>query len=140
MGSKEYLVGKTHKNLNRPVRVKGRALKKSSSGQYVVVAAEKSPSKTVVKKIKRDARAVKVDMRISSDVKATLQSAAAAADQTLSAFVTESALERARQILADRNQFVLNDAAWSAFTEALDAPVRPLPRVARLFKEKAFGE
>jgi uncharacterized protein (DUF1778 family) len=47
-------------------------------------------------------------------------------------FVLESALTRAEETLAERKHFGLDDARWSAFMKALDAPVRKLPRAKRL--------
>ena len=48
------------------------------------------------------------------------------------------ALARADEALADRRSFGLNAAQWKAFSAALDAPPRPLPRLERLLKEPGF--
>jgi uncharacterized protein (DUF1778 family) len=60
------------------------------------------------------------------------------ASRTLSAFVLESALTHADQTLADRQTFVLSKTKWSEFQQALDAPIRPLPRLQRLLTEPGF--
>jgi uncharacterized protein (DUF1778 family) len=52
--------------------------------------------------------------------------------------VLESALARAAETLADRRNFTLDAAKWKVFMAALDAPLRPLPRLRRLFKERGF--
>jgi len=44
-------------------------------------------------------------------------------------------LQEAAQTLADRRQFVLNDAQWQAFQEALDRPVQSKPRLKKLLRE-----
>jgi len=41
----------------------------------------------------------------------------------------------AAQTLADRRQFVLDDAQWQAFQEALDLPVQAKPRLKKLLRE-----
>jgi uncharacterized protein (DUF1778 family) len=83
----------------------------------------------------RTNRTEKLDLRLTSNAKRTLQSAAQASHKTLSDFVLESALTRADSVLADRQVFRLDAARWSAFVAALDAPMKPRPRLARLLNE-----
>jgi uncharacterized protein (DUF1778 family) len=40
--------------------------------------------------------------------------------------------------LADQHSFVLSKPQWTTFLAALDAPVRPLPRMQRLLAEPGF--
>lgn len=70
--------------------------------------------------------------------KAKLYAAAAAAHRSMSDFVLESAFSRAEETLADRRTFGLDAGGWTAFLAALDAPVRPLPRMQALLKEPGF--
>ena len=86
----------------------------------------------------RVTRSEKLDLRLTPDAKATLQTAAVASNRSVSEFVLESALARADEALADRHSFGLNRAQWKEFIKALDAPPRPLPRLKRLLKEQAF--
>jgi uncharacterized protein (DUF1778 family) len=86
----------------------------------------------------RTTRSEKLDLRLTRDAKRALQAAAAVVHRSVSEFVLESALSRADEALADRRTFGLNPAQWKAFMEALDAPVRPLPRLERLLKEPGF--
>ena len=83
-------------------------------------------------------RTEKLDLRISPEAKARLQTAAAATDRSVSDFVLESALSRAEEALADRRVFGLDVARWKAFKKALDAPVRSLPRMKALLKKPGF--
>ena len=83
-------------------------------------------------------RTEKLDLRISPEAKARLQTAAAAMDRSMSEFVLESALSRAEEALADRRVFGLDARAWRAFQAALDAPTRPLPRLKALLKKPGF--
>jgi len=86
----------------------------------------------------RAIRTEKLDLRLTREAKLALQAAAAVAHRSVGEFVLESALSRADEALADRRFFSLNAAQWKAFTAALDAPPRPLPRLERLLKEPGF--
>jgi len=85
-------------------------------------------------------RTAKLDLRLSSEAKQKLQTAAESAGQTLSEFVLESALVRADETLADRTRFGLDAERWKAFMEALDAPPREIPRLGRLLQEPSVFE
>ncbi len=86
----------------------------------------------------RQARTAKLDLRLSTEAKARLNAAADVRHQSVSQFVLESALGRADETLADRQQFFLTEETWQAFMAALDADPRPLPRIERLFREPGF--
>lgn len=86
----------------------------------------------------RAARREKLDLRLSSSDKRTLEAAASVSSRSVSDFVRESALSRADEMLADRRTFVLSKAKWSEFQAALDAPTRSLPRMQRLLTEPGF--
>lgn len=80
-------------------------------------------------------RTEKLDLRLSVEAKRQLTAAAAASQRSVSDFVLTSALARANDVLADRQRFGLDAEHWVAFMEALDAPVRELPRAGRLLLE-----
>jgi uncharacterized protein (DUF1778 family) len=83
-------------------------------------------------------RTEKLDLRVSRAAKAKLQAAAAASHRSMSDFVMESALARAEETLVERRIFGLNNEAWTSFQAALNAPVRPLPRLHALLSEPGF--
>ncbi len=83
-------------------------------------------------------RTEKLDLRVSRSAKAKLQAAAAASHRSMSDFVMESALARAEDTLAERRTFSLGAEAWTAFQAALDAPVRPIPRLMALLEKPGF--
>lgn len=85
-------------------------------------------------------RSEKLDLRLTPAAKRVLQTAATASRRSVSEFVLESALARAEETLPDRRHFGLNTDQWAAFQAALDAPVRDLPRTARLFAERSVFE
>jgi uncharacterized protein (DUF1778 family) len=88
----------------------------------------------------RSTRTAKLDLRLSPEAKQKLQTAAESAGRTVSEFVLESALVRADETLADRTRFGLDADRWKAFTEALEAPPREIPRLSRLLEEPSVFE
>jgi len=82
----------------------------------------------------------KLDLRLTAEAKRVLQTAAAASQRSVSEFVLESALQRAAETLPDRPRFGLSAEAWTAFQQALDAPVQVRPRLAKLMNSKSVFE
>lgn len=80
----------------------------------------------------------RIDIRTTPVVKRTLQAAATMSSKTVSEFMLDSALTQAAEMLTDRRLFLLDDAQWTAFMAALDAPARPLPRLERLLNEPSI--
>lgn len=85
-------------------------------------------------------RSEKLDLRLTPEAKQILNAAARASRRSVSDFVLESALSRAQEALPDRRHFGLDAERWQAFLSALDAPVRPLPRLERLLREASAFE
>lgn len=86
-------------------------------------------------------RTEKLDLRLTSAAKRTLQQAALATHRSVSEFVLESALARAEETLPDRRHFGLDTEQWQAFLAALDAPPRATPKLdALLSKPSAFEQ
>lgn len=90
--------------------------------------------------IAADRRTEKLDFRVSRAAKAKLQAAASATHRSMSDFVMESALARAEEALAERRTFALDTEKWTEFQNALDAPVRSLPRLRALLEKPSFFE
>lgn len=84
---------------------------------------------------RRPTRTEKLDLRLTPDAKRSLVSAATAECRSLSDFVLQSALDRAKETLANRCRFNLDAERWAAFMAALDAPPRDLPRIKQLLNE-----
>ncbi|MCT0224781.1 DUF1778 domain-containing protein [Synechococcus sp. CS-1328] len=85
-------------------------------------------------------RSEKLDLRLTPAAKQVLQQAAAAARRSVSDFVLQSALDRAEESLIDRRHFGLDEAQWTAFMTALDAPPRQYPRLKKLLSESSIFE
>lgn len=77
------------------------------------------------------------DARLNLRLRATddelIRRAAAQSGQSVSEFLTSSAIDRAHQLLADQRDFVLDEDTWDEFTRLLDEPARPDPRLVELF-------
>jgi|HubBroStandDraft_5_1064220.scaffolds.fasta_scaffold45762_1 uncharacterized protein (DUF1778 family) len=82
----------------------------------------------------------RIQLRASKREVTTITRAAASAGVSVSAFILESASERAQRTLADQRNFELSPRQWQAFTTALDRPVRKLPRLAKLLREPSILE
>ena len=77
----------------------------------------------------------RIDVRASSAVKLLLQEAARACHKNVSEFLLDAGVLAANQALADRRHFVLDEAQWQAFEQALDRPVQAKPRLKQLLNE-----
>lgn len=74
----------------------------------------------------------RLELRLTPKAKSMLKRAAAVEKKTMSAFVLDKGLEAAAETLADRNEFRLSAKEYDAFVAALDAPVKPRPRLTTL--------
>ncbi len=83
----------------------------------------------------QQAKAERIDIRVSSSSKALLQEAAKASHKSVSEFILDAGIIAANQTLADRRLFALDEARWSAFQDALDRPVQEKPRLRKLLRE-----
>ena len=72
-------------------------------------------------------------VRLTPDQDALIRRAAEAEGTDLTNFTVTATLARARDVLADRRLFALDDSAWEEFLEMLDLPVAAKPRLAALF-------
>lgn len=77
----------------------------------------------------------RIDLRASPTVKQLFQDAAQALHKNVSEFLLDAGIAAAAETLADRRQFLLNDADWAAFQSALDRPVQAKPRLKKLLSE-----
>jgi uncharacterized protein (DUF1778 family) len=81
----------------------------------------------------------RIDLRLSSDLKALFTRAAAYSGMSLSAFLLSVAADRARAIVADQETLTLSARDWAAFLAALDQAERPRPRLeaaARRYRQR----
>jgi len=60
---------------------------------------------------------------------------ARASRKTVSGFLLDAGVTAAAEALADRRRFVLDEAQWKAFQEALDRPVQSKQRLESLLRD-----
>jgi uncharacterized protein (DUF1778 family) len=78
-------------------------------------------------------KTARLNLRVAPADDVLLRQAAELVGETLSEFLIESGRERAERLVADRTRFVLDEAAWTAFNEALDRPAEVNSQVRELF-------
>ncbi len=80
-------------------------------------------------------KATRLNLRASAQQDALIRKAAESVGRSVTEFVLDSACASAEHVLADRNQFVVDDDAWKHFMAALDRPITDKPRLKRLLSE-----
>jgi uncharacterized protein (DUF1778 family) len=73
-----------------------------------------------------------MEFRLPPQAKSMLKRAADVENKSLSAFLLDKGLEAAAETLAERREFRLGARQYDAFVAALDAPVKPRPRLEAL--------
>jgi uncharacterized protein (DUF1778 family) len=74
----------------------------------------------------------RLEVRLTPRAKSMLKRAALIERKTVSAFILDKGLEAAAETLADRREFRLSGKLYDAFVAALDAPMKPRPRLEKL--------
>jgi uncharacterized protein (DUF1778 family) len=80
----------------------------------------------------------RIAVRLTSEQDALIRRAAEAEGTDLTNFTVTATLTHARDVLADRRLFVIDDDAWKEFLAALDRPVVHKPRLAKLLAEASI--
>jgi uncharacterized protein (DUF1778 family) len=76
----------------------------------------------------------RIDLRLSSDMKALLARAAAYSGMSLSGFLVASAAGQAKALIAENESLTLSPSDWNAFLTALDETDKPRPKLAAAFE------
>ena len=77
-------------------------------------------------------------VRLTAEQDALIRRAAEVEGTDLTNFTVTATLARAREVLADRRLFMLDESAWSKFLSVLDRPLSPKPRLTKLFAEPSI--
>lgn len=83
------------------------------------------------------AKSERIELRVTSQQKDTFARAAEARGATMTDFINDAAAVAAEEALANRTAFALPSEQWAAFVAALDRPVQPKKRLAKLLKKKS---
>lgn len=79
-------------------------------------------------------------MRVSREQDELIRHAADSEGLTVTDFTVQAAVNHARDVLADRRLFRLDDAAWTEFLAVLDRPVAYKPRLDKLLNRESIFE
>ena len=74
----------------------------------------------------------RLEFRLPPRAKTMLKRAAEVERKSVSAFLLDKGLQAAAETLAERTEFRLSAKQFEAFAAALDAPVKPRPRLEKL--------
>ena len=85
--------------------------------------------------IENEPRSERIDIRTTPAVKRLLQQAAAASHKHVSEFLLEQGIAAAAGTLADRRLFLLDEARWQAFLDALERPAKDCSGLERLLTQ-----
>jgi uncharacterized protein (DUF1778 family) len=77
-------------------------------------------------------------VRLTAEQDALIRRAAEVEGTDLTNFTVTATLAHARDVLADRRLFVLDDAAWTDFLAVLDRPASRKRRLEKLFAEQSI--
>jgi uncharacterized protein (DUF1778 family) len=91
-------------------------------------------------RIERPRADATITMRLPVQTRELIDQAAATVDKSRTEFVLESARQRALDVLLDQRVFHLDEAASTAFAEALDRPPAPVEVLRSLVNSKAPWE
>jgi len=81
----------------------------------------------------RGGKSERVNLRMGEADRRLFLQAAAEQGESLTQFLVDSGRERAERMLADRNQFVVDDQRWGAIVAAMDRPAEVRPELVELF-------
>ncbi|RUM91029.1 MAG: DUF1778 domain-containing protein [Thiomicrospira sp.] len=81
-----------------------------------------------------------INMRVEASQHALLTKAASVLKIDRSSFIMDVACREAENVLLDQRLFQLNDEAFSAFTNALEAPVKTNVKLEKLLSESSSWE
>ncbi len=85
-----------------------------------------------------DRKTERLAARLTPEQDALIRRAAEIEGTDLTNFTVTAALAHARDVLADRRLFIVDDAAWTQFTAVLGRPVTHKPRLEKLFAEPSI--
>lgn len=77
-------------------------------------------------------------VRLTAEQDALIRRAAEVEGTDLTNFTVTATLAHARDVLADRRLFTLDDSAWKEFLALLERPMPQKPRLVQLFAEKSM--
>jgi len=84
-------------------------------------------------------RSERIDLRTNSEVKSVIERAAQLRHTTLSAYLLDSALQKAKQDIRETETLLIHDSDREMFFSALENPPEPNAALCALFEEVKKG-
>lgn len=81
-----------------------------------------------------------INLRVKPHARSLIDRACAITDKRITDFVLDAACREAEDVLLDRRLFNLNETAYQAFVDALDAPTQSNPELKALLSRKPLWE
>ena len=81
----------------------------------------------------------RIDVRTNPEVKSVIERAAQLRNTTVSAYLLDSALQKAKQDIKETETMILHDADREAFFSALENPPEPNEALITLFHKNGQG-
>ena len=82
----------------------------------------------------------RLEVRVTPEQEALIRQAADLEHETVTAFLLETATERARSILKAHSSVTLSNQAFDRFYAALDKPAKVVPELVELFQSKPVSK
>ena len=82
-------------------------------------------------------RSDRLQLRVTPQQREVIESAAASQQETITDYVVRHAVSAAKEDLADRRYFTVDDAAWKEFNALLERPPVYKPRLSKLLAQPA---
>ncbi len=89
-----------------------------------------------IAKTRRKSPPGNINLRVKPQARSLIDRACAITNKSLTDFVLDAACREAEDVLLDRRLFHLDDSAYRAFVQALDAPTQRRPELKKLLSRK----
>ena len=80
-------------------------------------------------------RSDRLQLRVTPQQREVIEAAAKSRQETITDYVVRHAVSAAKDDLADRRYFLIDDAAWSEFNALLERPPVRKPRIEKLLAQ-----
>ena len=81
-----------------------------------------------------------INLRVKPHTRSLIDRACAITDKTVTEFVLDAVCRKAEDVLLDRRLFHLDETAYQAFVDALNAPTQRNPELKELLSRKPLWE
>jgi uncharacterized protein (DUF1778 family) len=80
------------------------------------------------------AKSARIELKTTPAVKAMLEQAAELSGETLTTFIVQNTLPKARAVISEQNTLSVSDIAWNVLTEVMSKPASATPELRDLIR------